>query len=133
MAQIAGQQEAVQKKVLSTLFFIISMFSWYLVFEVLAQANIWFELEKSIPSYKLVSHVLGIVSAIVCYFVINKNKEWVTYFNDTVGELFKVVYPERNDAFRSAIVIMIWVCVIGLVLSLFDVAAGLLFSSLTKL
>ena len=133
MAQIAGRQEAVQKKSLSTLFFIISMLAWYFVFELLTQVNIWFELEKYIPSFKFVAHLFGIVAAVVCYFIINKNKEWVNYFNDTVGELFKVVYPQRNDAFRSAIVIMIWVCVIGLVLSLFDVAAGLLFSSLTKL
>ena len=133
MAQIAGHQESIQKKVLNVFLFTICATIWYLVYELLNQFNIWFEIESSLPSIKLISHVVGIVTAIVVYLLIQRKKEWLDYFNDTVGELFKVVYPERNDAFRSAIVIMVWVCIIGLVLSLFDVGAGLIFSTLTKL
>jgi len=133
MAQIAGHQEAIQKKTLNVFLFIIAATIWYLVYELLNQFNIWFVIEAKVPSFKLISHILGIVAAVSVYLVINRKKDWLEYFNDTVGELFKVVYPERNDAFRSAIVIMVWVCIIGLVLSLFDVAAGLIFSSLTKL
>jgi preprotein translocase subunit SecE len=65
-------------------------------------------------------HGIPVALGIVTFLVLQFNKIAVTYADEVVSELKKVVWPNRKDTTAMTIVVCIMVLISGLVLGFFD-------------
>ena len=125
--------EANGPKWINLMLLAIAAAFWYYSRLLLVQVGVWFELESKLPSYPNLMQAAAILIGIVAFFVVKKNQFLMDFFSKSYSELGKSVFPERNDAFKSSLQVMLFVTMIGVILSVFDFTAGFLFNYMAKL
>lgn len=65
-------------------------------------------------------HGIPVAFGIITFLILQFNKKTVTYADEVVSELKKVVWPNRKDTTAMTIVVCIMVVISGLVLGFFD-------------
>lgn len=101
-----------------------------LTYKFLLQMGAWFDLETKVKNYILISQILSVGISGVAFFALIKNEKSAQFLYETYDEMLKVVFPDRSETFRHAIIIMIVVTIIGFILGMFDFGAGYLLSKL---
>lgn len=109
---------------------LICFFLFQIIYRFILQLGDWFELESKIANYMIVSQMLAIALSALAFVITVKNKTTSTFLAETYMEMTKVVFPNRPDTFRTTIVVMILVTIVGFILGMFDLSAGWVLSKL---
>jgi len=80
----------------------------------------WFELEAYIPRFVLVAQIVAIIGGLGAFVFIRKNKKATGYLDEVMGELSKVIWPDKNSITRLTIGILIWLVIVGIILAFVD-------------
>lgn len=66
----------------------------------------------------------GIAIGVVCFFVLNRHPLVYSFTDETVGELRKVTWPDREDTLRSSLIVIGCTLVIAGSLAFYDFVWG---------
>ena len=66
------------------------------------------------------SALIGLVCALVCFFVLMRHKGAVQFTDETVTELARTTWPDREETLRSTTVVLVTTTFIALSLAIFD-------------
>jgi preprotein translocase SecE subunit len=113
-------QELDGKKWIQTFLVIMAAMEVYILINFFQTLNGWFELESYIKSYKLITEVLSVLISLATFIYVLKHKVAYTYLSDVFSEATKVIWPNQSETFKSTIIIMILVTIIGTILWFFD-------------
>jgi preprotein translocase SecE subunit len=80
----------------------------------------WFQLEAYISRFVLVAQIVAILGGLGSFIFIRSNKRVTTYLDEVMGELAKVIWPEKNSVTRLTIGILIWLVIVGIILAFVD-------------
>jgi len=64
--------------------------------------------------------LVGIVSAVLTFFVLNRHPLVVRFTNEVITELRKVTWPDREETLRSTTVVVGTTLFVALMLALYD-------------
>jgi preprotein translocase subunit SecE len=99
------------KKWINAFIAINALLLGYVVIRFIETLGEWFDLEAKIGNFLAFSQGLGVLSGLVAFIVIYKNKKWITYLDEVYGELLKVIWPERDSVVKATIGIIIGVSI----------------------
>ncbi len=96
---------------------------------VLASLVGYYTLTSVLPNYILAAiPVVGVVIALgIVFFWCSLGKNLLAYIRESTVELKKVVWPERNDAIKTTIYVVLFVAVLAMVIWLADSLISWLF------
>ncbi len=126
----ASQDEG--KKWIQSVLAVICIMLGYIVNNLFEHLSTWFNLESKVPYYMVSTQVLSVVAGLVAYFVLLTNPRSSVFCSDVFQELTKVVWPDKNQTMKYAVVIMIAVTIIGFVFGFFDFSANYLLGLINK-
>ncbi|WP_100123160.1 preprotein translocase subunit SecE [Snodgrassella alvi] len=90
----------------------------YIISAILIAAGImaFYALDTQLPLYiRYLFPLIGVIAAIVIvFFWSTGGRELTAYVRDCVSEARKVVWPERNEALRMTLFVLIFVAVLSL-------------------
>lgn len=95
------------KKWINTFSAICSIIVGYVLIQFLQQMGEWFDLEARVPHFLIISQGLGIVSGLITFIMITRNRNSSTHLNEVFAELVKVIWPKSDDVIKSTVVIII--------------------------
>jgi preprotein translocase subunit SecE len=95
------------KKWINTFSAICSIIVGYVLIQFLQQMGEWFDLEARVPHFLMISQGLGIVSGLITFIIITRNRNSSTHLNEVFAELVKVIWPKSDDVIKSTVVIII--------------------------
>ena len=95
------------KKWINTFSAICSIVVGFVLIRFLGQMGEWFDLEARVPQFLMISQVLGIISGLITFIIITRNKVSSTLLNEVFAELVKVIWPKSDDVVKSTVVIII--------------------------
>lgn len=72
----------------------------------------------------LVRHGIPVGLGLISFFVLQFNKKVVSWADEVVSELRKIIWPSRRDTIQMTIMVCVMLIVSGLVLGAFDVLSG---------
>ncbi|MGB0452302.1 MAG: preprotein translocase subunit SecE [Bacteriovoracaceae bacterium] len=110
-----------KNKWISFFLVVVSSISAFVFIKFFEQLSEWFDLEAKIGNFEMLSQGLGIALGAVVFFVVLKNKQASDYLNEVYNELTKVVWSEKDTAFKLTIGIVIAVAILSLIFVGFDV------------
>jgi preprotein translocase SecE subunit len=120
------------KKWIQSVLAVVCILLGYILINFFEYLSTWFNLEAKIPYYIVGSQVVSVVAGIVAYFVILTNPKSSIFCSDVFQELTKVVWPDKNQTVKYAIVIMIAVTIVGFIFGFFDFSANWLLGLINK-
>tara|TARA_Y100000296_G_C5034270_1_gene186460 strand:- start:122 stop:508 length:387 start_codon:yes stop_codon:yes gene_type:complete len=85
----------------------VSVLCIYLFIRFSAQMGEWFDLEAKIPSFHIVTQVLGIVVGLVIFLTVQKNEKASRHLNEVYAELVKVIWPDSESVAKATVGIVI--------------------------
>jgi preprotein translocase subunit SecE len=74
----------------------------------------------------MVRHGVPVVTALVLFAILQFNKKILTWGDEVVVELRKVVFPSRKDTISMTIVVLVMVGISSVLISGFDLASGMI-------
>lgn len=132
-SNLSQNHDPVASKWINTFLFVASVIVGYLFNTFLVKIGVWFELESKISYFKYLQLILSLVVVVSTLIYVRSRTDLMTFLFETFYELTKVVFPDKNQSFRLSIFVIIWVTIIGFVLTVFDWAARLLITMISKI
>ncbi len=120
------------KKWIQSVLALLCILLGYIVINLLEHLSTWFNLESKVPYYMVSAQVLSVIIGIAAYFLLLTNPKTSLFCSDVFQELTKVVWPDKNQTMKYAVVIMIAVTIIGFVFGFFDFSANFLLGLINK-
>lgn len=120
-------------KWINTILFLGSVLVGFLFNMLLIKLGTWFEFEAKIPQYKYIQLIASIVVVFATMVYVRSRSDLMTFFYETFDEMTKVVFPDKNQSFRLSIFVIIWVTIIGFILTTFDWIARLVIGLIAKI
>lgn len=120
-------------KWINTLLFLGSALVGFLFNILLVKLGTWFEFEAKIPQFKYIQLIASIVVVFATMVYVRSRSDLMTFFYETFDEMTKVVFPDKNQSFRLSIFVIIWVAIIGFILTTFDWIARLVIGMIAKI
>jgi preprotein translocase subunit SecE len=111
---------ADSNRFMSTAFVLLAVLFGYLMYSLVDQFNDWFDLEVYISNYVAIKTASVVALSLLFFFVLNKNKSAKTYTQEVFGELFKVVWPDKDSVTKLTVGIVIAVVICSAILVLVD-------------
>ena len=71
-----------------------------------------------------VRHGLPVVVGLIAFIVLQANKKVVSWADDVVSEIRRIVWPSRRDTMAMTVVVCIMLLISGVALGLLDVLSG---------
>ena len=112
------------KKWIQTSIAVLCMIIVYVLISFFDQMNEWFELESKLTSFVFIAQGLSVAIGLAVFVYITTNSKTATFLSEVYEEVTKVVWPDKNETVKHTVGIMISVTIIGVLLSLFDLAAS---------
>ena len=101
------------KKWINTFSAICSIIVGFVLIRFQQQLGEWFDLEARIPYFLMISQGIGIISGLITFIIITRNKVSSTHLNEVFAELVKVIWPKSDDVVKSTVVIIIGLSIIS--------------------
>lgn len=115
------------KKILTVSFIVAGVLTAFVVGRLLEYLAASFSVVAKIYEVNVVSHGLPILLGAVVFFYLQFNKKSLSYFDEVVSEVRKIVWPSQKDTTALTIVVCILVGISSIVLWGYDfVTSGLL-------
>jgi len=73
---------------------------------------------------EIVRHGFPVGLGLISFFVLQFNKKIVSWADEVVSELRKIIWPSRRDTIQLTIMVCVMLMISGLVLGAFDVLSG---------
>ncbi len=80
----------------------------------------------------LVRHGLPILIAVSLFAYLQFNKSVLTWADEVIGEVKKVVWPPIKDTRGMTIIVVVMVFISGIIVSVFDMFSGFVLNQLMK-
>lgn len=128
----SGLMNPLATKWINTLLFLGSVLVGFMFNMMLVKFGAWFEFEARIPQYKYIQLLASIVVVFATMVYVRSRSDLMTFFYQTFDEMTKVVFPDKNQSFRLSLFVILWVTVIGFVLTIFDWIARLVIGLIGK-
>lgn len=101
------------KKWINSFVAIVAILICYIVIQFMEQMGEWFDLEAKIKHFIAVSQGIGIVTGLVFFISVMKNKKASTHLKEVYDELVKVVWPDNDSVVKSTIGILIGLAILS--------------------
>jgi preprotein translocase subunit SecE len=118
------------KKYINLILAVGAMLLGYVVYSLVHQLGIWFELEAKMSQFQWLPHTLSVVSGIAFFVLMLRQEKVVQYLQEVYIELTKVVWSDRDSTIKLTIGILIGLIITGIVLSLVDLGINKILSLL---
>ncbi len=105
-------------------------FLFQILYRFFLQLGDWFELEVKIANFMIVAQMVAIAFSALAFLIVIKHKTSSRFLVETYNEMIKVVFPDRSETFRTTLVVMVLVTIVGFILGMFDMGAGWVLSQL---
>ena len=109
------------RKWISFFLVVVGAIAAFVMISFLEQLSEWFDLEAKVGNFQILSQVVGIVTGVLTFFIILKNEQASKYLNEVYSELTKVVWSDREVAFKLTIGIIIALSILSMIFLGFDV------------
>lgn len=80
----------------------------------------------------VVRHGLPVAVGVVVFALLQFNPKTIAWGNDVVGEIRKIVFPNRKDTTAMTIVVIIMVLISSVIISTFDLLSGFLINNFIR-
>jgi preprotein translocase subunit SecE len=116
------------RKFISLIFLACGFLCWLLFREVFE--TVWALARFPVPVNFMVKpwDMIAIVAGVVVFIVLYRNTQVVTFTNEVISELSKVVWPARKETALSTVVVTVLVGICSIILFGFDMFWGMLVS-----
>lgn len=91
-----------------------------------------FAIIAKLSNYDLFKHGLPVVIAFVLFFSLQFNKNILSWSDEVIAEIKKVVWPPLKDTRAMTVVVIIMVFISSLIISVFDLFSGFALNQLIK-
>lgn len=95
---------------------IISILAGFCTISFLNQMSEWFDLEAKVNHFLMVSQGVGILTGLITFIAIVKNKGASSHMQEVYDELVKVVWPDCDSVIKVTIGIIIGVSIVSSIL-----------------
>ena len=114
------------RKAVSLIYLACGFISWMLFREIVE--TIWVVARIPTPEGWIVAppDVIAAVVGIATFIILYKNARVVTFTNEVITELTKVVWPNRKETALSTVVVSVLISICAAILFTFDVIWGAL-------
>lgn len=114
------------RKAISLIYLACGFISWLLFREILA--TLWVALRIPTPESWVVAppEIIAAVLGIAAFVILLRNSRVVTFTNEVITELSKVVWPNRKETVISTGVVSVLVAICAVILFTFDIIWGAL-------
>ena len=120
------------KKILTLSFIVLGAVAAIVVSSLLsAFSGMWPPLAR-FYSIEAVRHGIPVGVGIITFFVLQFNKKYLTYADEVVSEIKKVVFPSRRDTTAMTVVVSIMLIISGFVLGFFDIVSNYIVNLMLK-
>ncbi len=83
-------------------------------------------------NYDWFKHGLPVVVALVLFATLQFNKQFLTWADEVIAEIKKVVWPSVKDTRGMTIVVIVMVFISSIIISVFDLFSGFVLNQLIK-
>lgn len=125
--------DPIASKWINTFLFLGSVIVGFLFNILLVKLSVWFELESKIPYFKYVQLVLSLLVVLASMLYVRSRADLMGFLYETYDEMTKVVFPDKNQSFKLSVFVIIWVTIIGFVLTMFDWVARSIIAMISKI
>ena len=91
-----------------------------------------FAVIAKLSNYDLFKHGLPVVVAFGLFFYLQFNKNILSWADEVIAEVKKVVWPPMKDTRAMTVVVIIMVFISSLIISVFDLFSGFALNQLIK-
>lgn len=123
----------IAAKWINTILFLASAIVGLIFHKLFIKLGLWFEFEAKIPQYKYLQLFASLVVVFVTMVYVRSRSDLMSFFYETFDEMTKVVFPDKNQSFRLSIFVIIWVTIIGFILTTFDLIARFIIGMIAKI
>ena len=120
-----------RKLILST-YIAAAITSWFLCRALIQWLQISFYHIRGLPGIKIGAEALPAAIALIVFLVLLNHSKVNVVMEESVSELRKVTWPNRDDVVKSTWVVMICVLIASFILAGFDLMWGKLIGFLLK-
>ena len=85
-----------------------------------------------LSDYDLFKHGLPVVAALTIFVSLQFNKSVISWSDEVVAEIKKVVWPPVKDIRAMTVVVIIMVFISSIIISVFDLFSGFVLNQLIK-
>ncbi len=83
-------------------------------------------------NYDWFKHGLPVAVAVGLFFSLQFNKRFLTWADEVISEVKKVVWPSKKDTWGMTVVVIIMVFISAIIISLFDLFSSFILNQLIK-
>lgn len=80
----------------------------------------------------LVRHGVPVLTAVVLFAYLQLNKKVLTWADEVIAEVKKVVWPPLKDTRGMTVIVVVMVFISGVIVSVFDMFSGFVLNQLMK-
>ena len=114
------------KKIVSLICLACGFVSWLLFRELVAVIWVLAHLPMPVDWVVAPADLIAAAMGVATFLVLWRNARVVTYINEVITELGKVVWPDRKETVLSTGVVSVLVAICAVILFIFDVVWGAL-------
>lgn len=118
--------ENKNSKILTLSFAIIGAIAGFTLHLLIKSFSAAFGIVARLADSDTVRHGLPVVVGLVVFLVLQFNPKVMSWADEVVTEIRKVVWPTRKDTTAMTIVVLVMVAISSALISMFDVASGAL-------
>lgn len=85
----------------------------YLIFKLLGQLSVWFDLEAKVSNMIIVSQAIGMLFGFGTFIAIVSNEKSRNYLQEVYDELLKVVWPSSDTTLKITIGLVVALVIVA--------------------
>ena len=124
--------ENTNSKYVTLVFIAASALVGFTVAALLQALSGAFAIIAKLSNYDLFKHGLPVAIAFGLFFYLQFNKNILTWADEVIAEVKKVVWPPMKDTRAMTVVVIIMVFISSLIISVFDLFSGFALNQLIK-
>lgn len=124
--------ENTNSKYVTLVFIALSALVGFTLASLLTALSGAFAIIAKLANYDLFKHGLPVAVAFGLFFALQFNKGILTWADEVIAEIKKVVWPPMKDTRAMTVVVIIMVFISSLIISVFDLFSGFALNQLIK-
>lgn len=124
--------DKTNSKILTLSFAIVGALSGFTIHLLIKSFSAAFGWMARLSDSDIVRHIVPVVVGFGVFFILQLNKNILTWGDEVVVEIRKVVWPSRKDTTAMTIVVIIMVFISSFIIALMDVASSAVLKSFIR-